>query len=556
MSIDSKVVSFERSAEYYHQRAMMNRRDNRPVDALELLRRAVEVQPDNQEYRLDLAELYCEMGCHQQSTSLLLDMLSTQDAPAECIYGLALNQLGMNDLNGARQSLNLYQREASQGEQSEDVSQLATELDFFSHIKPSSNRRTNRALSVANRACDALRDGETERACRLFERTLKMSPNQPEMRSLYALTLHMSGNGEQARKQAEQSVKSNDVSSRTLSVCAQILHAQGDDAQAVKLLDRAQAVHTGGPELRLLIYTAQEMGLHDRAAEYARLALQEAPFERELLHVRAVALIKSGGDESEAERCWERILRIDPVDTIARYYCDAIAAHELDPAQLGYTYEVPQAEYIRRLTLLSEALGEGYEALCPRWEHDEELRLLMRWAVDTEEPHLSRAAMTILATLEDESAKSALRSLMFAPQVPRELKLHAALLVRLQNRPLTDIMPKPMDASGEILVDADEILKHLPVGDRQVIRYADEVLLREFGIAARPVLALMWSTYRRIRGTKADPIRRVDSAAAALACNYLLSAGEKIDMGRLSKAFDCPLRQLSYYAQHITSRLD
>ena len=107
MSRIPKIVTFDRSAAYMHHRAMMNRRDNRVGDALELLRGAVEAQPENSEYRLDLAELLCEMGCHGQSARLLLDMLSEEDPPSECFYGLALNQLGMNDLNGARQTLDL-----------------------------------------------------------------------------------------------------------------------------------------------------------------------------------------------------------------------------------------------------------------------------------------------------------------------------------------------------------------------------------------------------------------------------------------------------------------
>ena len=105
MNRNLKVVSFKRSPAYVHHRALMNRRDNNIVDALELMRSAVEQSPENREYRLDLAELYCEMGCHEQSARLLLDMLAENDGPAECYYGLALNQLYMNDISGARESL-------------------------------------------------------------------------------------------------------------------------------------------------------------------------------------------------------------------------------------------------------------------------------------------------------------------------------------------------------------------------------------------------------------------------------------------------------------------
>ena len=125
MDRNLKVVAFKRSSAYVHHRAMMNRRENNIVDALELMRRAVESAPDNREYRLDLAELYCEMGCHEQSTRLLLDMLAEGDGPSECYYGLALNQLGMNDLAGARRSLSLYRRKEPEGAHLEEVERLA-----------------------------------------------------------------------------------------------------------------------------------------------------------------------------------------------------------------------------------------------------------------------------------------------------------------------------------------------------------------------------------------------------------------------------------------------
>lgn len=87
MNFDPKVVPFDRSAAYVHHRAMKNRRDNNVVDALELLRRAVEHSPDNDEYKLDLAGLLSEMGCLSQSNRLLLDMLSGGKGQANVIMG-------------------------------------------------------------------------------------------------------------------------------------------------------------------------------------------------------------------------------------------------------------------------------------------------------------------------------------------------------------------------------------------------------------------------------------------------------------------------------------
>ena len=175
MNKNLKVVSFTRTPAYVHHRAMMNRRDNNIVDALELMRRAVEEQPQNREYRLDLAELYCEMGCHEQSSRLLLDMLAEGDGPSECYYGLALNQLGMNDVAGARKSLRLYRRRDPNGAQVEEVRQLAAELDFYSEMGRTVSRKLNRAARVASRACDAMKADQPEKACRLFEQSLALA---------------------------------------------------------------------------------------------------------------------------------------------------------------------------------------------------------------------------------------------------------------------------------------------------------------------------------------------------------------------------------------------
>ena len=60
MNYNPKVVSIDRSAAYVHARAMKNRRDNNPIDALELLRQAVNQEPENTEYKLDLAEMLCD----------------------------------------------------------------------------------------------------------------------------------------------------------------------------------------------------------------------------------------------------------------------------------------------------------------------------------------------------------------------------------------------------------------------------------------------------------------------------------------------------------------
>lgn len=556
MAKNPKVVSFKRSPAYAHHRAMLNRRDNNIMDALELMRSAVEQSPDNSEYRLDLAELYCEMGCHEQSARLLLDLLAERDGPAECYYGLALNQLCMNDLTGARESLRLYRHRDPAGARVEEVRRLAAELDFFSEIARPANRKLYRASRVAARACEAMKADMPQKACRLFERSLEMASEQYEMRALYAMALFISGERENALKQAERACGGYPPSVRALSVCAQVYALAGDGARAEELIEAAAAEKPDGQELRLMIYAMGEMGMHEKVAQFARVALRESPYDRELLHMRAVALKRTGTSDLRAARCWARILRIDPEDSVAAFFQQAALRHRLDRYALTYDYQVPAEEFTRRLKALVNQLSKGYEHLEARWREDPDFRQLVRWAVSCDNSRLSRVAMTALTTIEHSESRSLLRSLMFNGNVSGDLKLHASLSLRLQGAGSEDIMPARSGLTLPLLPEPQVMLARLGVGERQLVRYADEVLRHEYDISALPQLLLMWSAYRQLRGTACDPLRCVGAGAAALAYNYMLIYGPKPEIDAMARAFGCDARQMVYYARRIAGCLE
>ena len=556
MNSNLKVVSFMRSPAYVHHRAMLNRRDNNIVDALELMRRAVEQQPQNREYRLDLAELYCEMGCHEQSSRLLLDMLAEGDGPSECYYGLALNQLGMNDVAGARKSLRLYRRRDPAGAHSEDVRQLAAQLDFFSSYSAHGNRKLARAARVAGRACDAMKADEPEKACRLFEQSLALASEQYEMRALYAMALLIRGESDRAREEAERAAGGYPPSVRALCVCAQVYALMGDITTARTLVDRAAREKPEGQDLRLMIYAMGELHMDDRVAEYARLALQETPFDRDLLHMRAVALMRTGAPEKRVARFWARILRIDPEDSIAQFYQEAAIRGDLNRYAPEYGYQVPPKEFERRLRELVSCLGEGYERVAERWQGDPSFRQLMRWAVRAEDARLSRAAMTALTTIDTRESRSVLRALLFGGDLSDELRIHASLALRLQGIGQGDLMPESTGLEDGFLPDAEAMLSRLGVGERALVRYADEVLRLEYDVSGLTRLTLMWTAYRQLRGTRTDPLLRVESAAAALAYNYLLLYGPKPELNRLARAFGCAPRQLAFCASRIAGCLE
>ena len=556
MSNNHRIVAFERSSAYVHHRAMMNRRDNRVVDALELLRQAVERSPENREYRLDLAELYCEIGCHEQSSRLLLDMLAEEDGPAECYYGLALNQLGMNDAAGARKSLEIYRRREPEGAHAEEVMNLRAELDMFEELNAHGNRRLRRSARAAGRACEAMRNEDPDRACRLFEASLALAPGQRDVRALYAMALMLSGDGDAARREAEKALAGYPAPVRAQCVCAQVFWHLGDVDRARRLAEAAIGADGEGQETYLILNTLGEVGMDAELAEQARLALQFTPYDRELMHMRAVALKKTGAPDAAVERVWARILRIDPEDSVAAYFRGAAREGTLEADELSYEYQVPPREFRSRSLSLLLQLAKGPEAVKALWREDGDFRQLVRWAIASEEPHISRAAISALAGIDDGDAQGLLREVLFSRSVGSDLRIHGAVALKLSGRPLDELMPPEAGLTEGILPDDERLLAGLPVGERQLVRYADESLARRTGASALKALTLMWTAYRNLRGTDADPLTHTQAAAAALVYSYLLFYGEKPSVTALSREFRCPGRQLVYYARRLAGCME
>ena len=109
---------------------------------------------------------------------------------------------------------------------------------------------------------------------------------------------------------------------------------------------------------------------------------------------------------------------------------------------------------------------------------------------------------------------------------------------------------------GTALVDIDALMSGLPVGERQLVRFADEVLDYDYDIRALPALALMWSGYRAMRGLRGDPLKRIEASAGALAYNYLLLNGMTPRIGKLARQFGCDARQLVFCARRMAACLE
>ncbi len=556
MNFNPKVVPFERGADFIHQRALKNLRDNNMVEALELMRSAVEHSPENDDYRLELAQLLCDAGCPTSSNRLLLDMLARNANSDECLYGLAINQLNMNNPDAARKLLRMCRNTTDNDELSAQVDQLTGELDMYEALNRPSDRKLERINSLTDEACERMRREDVTGAVKLFERALAMDRKQHDILALLGMAYMMQGRSDEALNCVATASANAGNNLRTLCVSAQVYGMAEMDDKARQLLERAANIDSDLIERRMLVFTLFEAGMYEEARSIARASLTEIPCDKLMMHVLAVLALNTEEGIDGATRYWKRIQRIDPEDTVAEYFLKAVSEGKIDAGEITCEYQVPRNEMMRRYLLVADKLNHDLFTVINSWKTDEEFRRLLGWCLLSGDMRFRDAAVTLLASVDEEEAVSQLREYLMRADSDIDTVIRAAAMYRMRGADIEKIMPPHMDPNDGIIPGADRIVQNMSVGHRQLVRYAAEILERRYGITTYDAIALLWEQYRNDRGTRVDPMLRTETAAAALAYCYLTKTGHEPRLEKLAVQFGCSLRQLKFFVRHMMNVLD
>lgn len=554
MSYNPKIVSFERNAAYLHTRGMKNLRENKLLDALELMRAAVSQEPENARYRLDLADLYCRLGYHELSRRIILDLMSEGGEVGECSFYLALNRLACQDMEGAKRALELYRDSCGESEFSARVESIDEALvrDFLAGLR-GDDRKAERQERLCERAYKALNEGQPEAARRMLRRADARGGLGSTARICLALSEKLCGDDKAARKEYAEAGEPDSHDPKQLCALMQLLELLGEHKAADKALEKLIGSSPDGLTRTVAIGALVKSGRFEEAERLTAEALRVGPYDRNYLHMNAVLKLRGSGDREAAIGCWQRILRIDPEDSIALYYYNSALDGGLDPEDLPLLYQLPLEEYNRRLDLLAEKLLSGIDSAVEAWRGDEDFRRCVLWTAGLNELSCAQAAVMVLVMANDASADSALRELMDRHGVNYVLKAHILRLMRSCGRDVKTVLPPDVNDIDGLLPDAEDILCHMPACERQLVRFAAEIVETDFHHSALAALAMHWNTFRMFETDRAKIAVSTQEAAAALAWNYLLTRDVHIKPVQIIKSFECKPRRMLYYAKHIAS---
>ena len=550
-----RTVSIERSADYLYQKAVQNAAQRRYFDASELMRSAVDREPGNRDYQIRLAEMYDEAGYTDKARRLLLDLLAEKGAPVECWYRILDIQCREGNFDGAVHTLRMI-REMNADADDERIEHLADEIDYWRSGGMPYPRRAVRAVHLLERAKGHIRDGRFSRAARLLRQSLNEAPLQPEARALDAMCLMLMGRREEALREASAASMDSMAPVRALCVSAQVFAALAHMEEAERCLEAASDQEPTDGDLYLMLLTMSECDMHERIAEETRLALQQSPCDRVLLHMRAVALAHTGAPVEAYQIYWKRILRIDPQDPVAASYLELCSSGSANGDEMTYMYALTETQALAYARRFAESIDSGTDALKSKWRTDEAFRRMVYWAAGCDLEHARQAAVSVLTAIADDEAVSLLRSMLASANTQDTLKMHIVRLARMAGIEDDRLAPLYGAAEAALLCESDLFaLARLTVGERQLIRYTADVLEDRYGLDARVPITVMWIGVRR-DGMRRNPrLDDTEAICAALSWCFLDALDQRIPLKTLAKLFGSGLRRTEYYRSHIARYL-
>lgn len=116
------IINYKQSGAFYYRRALKLLDNGQYLRCIKHLHQALEIVPDNVDYKITLAQTLSEIEYYEDSNDILFSlMIDIDDTPTDCYYGLGCNFYGMNEFGKALAMLNQYVSIDPYGSQCEDA---------------------------------------------------------------------------------------------------------------------------------------------------------------------------------------------------------------------------------------------------------------------------------------------------------------------------------------------------------------------------------------------------------------------------------------------------
>ncbi|MEA4913221.1 MAG: tetratricopeptide repeat protein [Christensenella sp.] len=425
-----KVIPFTQSANFYMKRGAKELEKNDLIAAIAKYREAYERAPEDAEIAIALAEILSQMQRFEESNRILFRLLADrEDTPAECHFGLACNYFGMQDYDRAADSLEDYLELEPDGEFAADAEDFLDLIDDDDAMFETTGLRSDDDYednAVNHFARSLLASGEANYAVEELEHRLSQTPDSLKIKEQLTIAYFVANRRDDAKKLANELIAGDATNVLANSTLALAEIEDGNRAAALARLDEISKIRALEPEeLHSIAVLQLDLELFEDADKTLTQMMHLMPYDENVLHKLAYTKFMQG-DAEAAKAIYQKLLRIDPHDTVAKYYLNQSKhtdnAGKHANAKWIIPYQVPFSEAFRRLNHLNRMLALPHDELNRTWMNDVSFRDLLMWAISLSDLRVKRSMLSLVFTFADENAQHILRDFLLRTDQPDELK--------------------------------------------------------------------------------------------------------------------------------------
>ena len=414
-----KILHFAQGPAFYAKRGDAKRAQNDPVSAIAMYNEALAIDPEDLDTRLAAAEVLTDMSRFNDSNRMLIPYMHMDEEfkkDAYCIVGF--NLMGMGELEGAKGCFNRFLDLTD--EVSERTDAMLDALDYIDSAEEQGPALTDASVAEYDaklqKAHELFDMSDFEGSARILRSLNEKDPD--DCRVLYELALACLCSHENAEGEAyvDRLLTIEENNWHALSLKLMFAKAANNELEIKKVCKRFEKCDSEQPEELLRINGALlEANCNELALRFADRLQKLLPYDTLVNHRLAVSLIKLK-QYAKAARIYDKLLRIDRNDYIARYH-RACCAEALEGE--GFAKERPIIQYqlpFDRIISMAKKLLDNKECsvmeIREKWESDSDFRDTVKWAFTLHEFNITHAMLNLLRVAGDKRAELLIREVM------------------------------------------------------------------------------------------------------------------------------------------------
>lgn len=430
----SKVITFERGADFYFNLAYKYIQKGRLETALRYIEKAVSLKPHDSFLQFNYAGLLAEQGDIDRSTEVLVNIVKNIDPNyLECYFGLGCNYLQLQKIKKSSEYFSIYLEKDPGGEFAEEAEEL---LEMLTMIKDANNNMDDEELEriykIEEEAIDHLEKKEYKQATEKFETVVQMLPNAVPARNNLSLAYYYLGYIDKAIELAREVLTYEDTNVHANCNLAIFYNKQGAVSLVKKQLRIISKIRTESEDYLYKIGdTYGSLGRHADAYRTFKKLLIIDSNNPMYVHLAAIAAFNSR-KYGESIRLWEKLDKLDKDNMLSDYYIEAVKK-QLDVRDektfFPYVYQLPKEEIKDRLDFIYRFIEMQGNECREQLENNRHVLDILYFGINFDKYFLRKLIFNKIKNDKLVEAEQSIRKFMLRDDVENYIKMESVFLL-------------------------------------------------------------------------------------------------------------------------------